>query len=71
MKCKNCNSSDIEVNKWIYGTEEKKIYHYIVTCNRCRKTYHTPRTKEVYELVKNKKWIFSKKFNKSKQQTLF
>lgn len=61
MKCRNCDSDNLEFSKWItWGENAGKSYHYRCKCLDCKKSYHVERNKEVFEEVKNLSWRVSK-----------
>lgn len=63
--CRKCSSTKLEFSKIIgYGEKMGKVFHYKIKCKKCGTKYMTERTKEVYERVKDKKWILSKAYKK-------
>ena len=61
--CRHCNSINLILNKWIYTNHSNgnNEYHYKAKCKDCKKQYHLPRNKYVFEKVKNLDWQYSKK----------
>lgn len=59
-KCRNCNSEDVRFTKHMNWGPKIKTYHYRLHCNDCKRSYHTARTKEIFDLVKGQRWILSK-----------
>ena len=61
VKCRKCNSYNIEVNKYIHKAIKggKDSFHYKISCRDCKSSYHTERTREIYEMVKDKQWLLS------------
>lgn len=64
MNYRKCNSTNITFFKRIHEGKKVKQFHYGVKCLNCGVSYKIPRTKEVYELVKNIPWTKSKHWYK-------
>lgn len=63
--CRECDSSNVKLSKHIgWGPRVGNVYHYKLHCEDCGVTYFTPRTKEVYEQVKDQSWEYSKNFKR-------
>jgi len=61
--CRHCNSSHLYYQKVIgYGPKAGKVYHYKIICLGCNKRYNVERSKEMFELVKDKGWVKSKSY---------
>ena len=60
MKCRKCLSDNIRFTKHIHSGKDGETYHYKLWCDDCFVNYHVTRNKEVYEFVKDQKWIFKK-----------
>ena len=61
MKCRYCGCTSFSYKKKIqWGPSQGKTFHYQAKCKECRKIYYIPRTREVYEKVKDFKWEISK-----------
>lgn len=63
--CRHCKSSNTEFIKTLgFGKKQGNVYHYKLICEDCGKTYHVKRCKEVFDKVKDSKWIYSKNAKK-------
>ena len=67
--CKKCGA-EMEPRKYIFLARDgkKELFHYAMVCTNCKTFYYRPRTKEMYELVKNIPWELSKRMKQ--KQTL-
>jgi hypothetical protein len=62
--CKYCDSPNLSYSKCMgYGEKMGVVYHYKIKCNSCSKSYHTKRTPNVYDKVKDQHWKKSKSYN--------
>lgn len=64
IHCRHCDSSNLSFTKHMNWGPKLKAFHYRVHCKDCKKSYHVERTQEIYELVKDQKWIYSKNAKK-------
>src|SRR5437660_757131 len=63
--CRKCDSTNVWFTKHIHeGKIQGKTFHYKLWCVNCGAVYNTPRTKDVYEAVKDQQWIQGKKESK-------
>lgn len=63
-KCRHCNSSNLEYSKTVGQGKKVTQFHYKIRCLDCKKNYHVPRTRFIFEKVKDLPWILSKNARK-------
>lgn len=61
IECPKCKTDALayKVVTLKYKGADIKAYHYKIKCPKCR-SFHVKRNKEMYELLKDTKWIPSK-----------
>ncbi|MEK6882943.1 MAG: hypothetical protein AABY22_25185 [Nanoarchaeota archaeon] len=64
--CDKCGNKNLNFEKHIFRPDsDKPLFHITVECNDCKRKKFIKRTKETYELTKDKKWIYHRKKRKS------
>ena len=69
MGCKYCNTKNLEYFKRVHQGKKQTQFHYLCKCLDCKKTPYVPRTKFVYEKVKDKQWTYKKNQIEKKEKS--
>lgn len=64
---RQCAHTEVEYEKWVHKGRKLGVadsFHYKEVCKLCGSRRSVPRTKEVFDQVKNQKWHYKKRNKK-------